>query len=292
MGAGQVLWAGTLGALSFADRLDAAVAGGYSGMSVFPWDCRPPAGVGTRAPLIRRQADAEGVRIVALDPVTTWLPARALTVNEHGASADVRARAGFVEMFNAYTVIEAVQMASGVGADLITVIEPVGRVVSTDRAAEAFASICDVAAAHDLRVQLEFMPFSGIPDLQSAWDIVRQAGRENGGLVLDSWHYFRSRPDHELLASLPPQTVFTVQLSDGPAIAEPDLWAAAAQARRLPGSGDFDLATMLAIVLATQPAAWIGPEVVSSALAMLDPRQAAIQAAEATAAAVSSAALT
>ncbi|NIY64199.1 xylose isomerase domain-containing protein TIM barrel [Streptomyces malaysiensis] len=180
-------------------------------------------------------------------------------------------------------------MARDLGAHLVTVIEPYGCPIESEVAADAFAHVCDSAVGEDLRIQLEFMPFSGIADLRSAWDIVRQAGRPNGGLVLDAWHYFRSDHDHELLKSLAPNAIFSVQLSDGPILPESDLWLAAAQNRRLPGAGDFDLMTMLALVHDGQPGATVGPEVVSTDLTALDPRQAAQLAVDTTAAVLAAA---
>ena len=282
----MVLWAGTLGSASFDERLGAAAAAGMTAMSVFPWDCRGPAETGSMAVQLRERADAKGVRIVAVDPVSTWLPGLRLDSPKGRSTPESAVRARFAELFDAYSVDECLVMASDLGADLISLIEAHGFGVDLDSAGEAFGRVCDRASERGLRVQLEFMPFSGVPDLRAAWDIVRRAGRGNGGLVLDSWHYFRSTPDHELLASLPPDAVFSVQLSDGPARPEPDLWTAAAQERLLPGAGDFDLATMLEIVVRTQPGATFGPEVVSSQLATLEAEQAARLSADAAAAVV------
>ena len=35
-------------------------------------------------------------------------------------------------------------------------------------------------------VHLEFMPISGVPDLETAWAIVSEADRPNGGLLFDT----------------------------------------------------------------------------------------------------------
>ncbi|MGW7691356.1 sugar phosphate isomerase/epimerase family protein [Streptomyces asiaticus] len=270
--------------MSFDDRLRAAAAAGFTGMSVFPWDCRQPDERRSRAPELRRRADDLGIRLVALDPVSTWLPERSTSTSREWAGRACRDRARFASLFGAYSTDECLCLAGDLGAGLVTLIEPYGWPIESEAAVEAFARVCDSAAAEDLRIQLEFMPFSGIADLRSAWDIVRRAGRANGGLVLDAWHYFRSGHDHELLKSLAPNAIFSVQLSDGPSLPEPNLWLAAAQDRRLPGAGDFGLTTMLALVHDGQPGATIGPEVVSINLATLDPRQVAQLAVDATAA--------
>jgi sugar phosphate isomerase/epimerase len=239
-----VLWAGTLGQVSFEDRLCATAAAGYTGMSVFPWDCRQPDEHASRATELRARANELGVRLFALDPVSTWLPNWPAPTEREWAERGSQDRARYTALFADYAVDECLALARDLGADLVTVIEPYGRPVETEVAAEAFARVCDNAAEGGLRVQLEFMPFSGIPDLRVAWDIVRRAGRTNGGIVLDSWHYFRSGPDHGLLQSLAPNTIFSVQLSDGPASPERTFgWLLPTTTAS--SSGDFDLPMML-----------------------------------------------
>lgn len=276
-----ILWAGTLGNAGFEERLRAAVAAGFTGMSVFPWDCRPPGERRSRAAERCEQAESHGIRLVSLDPLTTWLPG----ITESGRPtpdwSKNPGRAQFVELFNSYSVAECLDMACEIGANVITAMEPYGRHVETEPTAAAFARVCDLAAGLGLRIQLEFMPFSGIPDLSSAWEIVQRAGTVNGGLVLDAWHFFQSSPDLELLRSLPPSSIFSVQLSDGSG-PETDLWQAANE-RLLPGDGTFDLVGLLGVIRDRHAAALVGPEVVSGELSRLEPIEAAHRAAYATA---------
>jgi hypothetical protein len=48
----------------------------------------------------------------------------------------------------------------------------------------AFAALC--RRAGDLVVALEFMPYSGVPDLATGWEIVATADRPNSGLLVDA----------------------------------------------------------------------------------------------------------
>jgi sugar phosphate isomerase/epimerase len=77
---------------------------------------------------------------------------------------------------------------------------------------EAFAALCDRAG--DLVVALEFMPYSGVPDLATGWAVVRDAGRANAGLLVDAWHWARSGTTAADLAPVPPQRILGVQLCD------------------------------------------------------------------------------
>ena len=72
-----------------------------------------------------------------------------------------------------------------------------------DDVIEGFAGLCDRAAEHGLLVALEFLPWSGIPDVATAWRIVDAAGRANGGLLVDTWHHLRGVADDDALRARP-----------------------------------------------------------------------------------------
>ena len=83
----------------------------------------------------------------------------------------------------------------------------------------AFGLICDRAAGFGMQVQVEFTALHSIRTLQTAWDIVRGADRPNGGIVFDTWHFFRTDPDYALLATIPGARILSVQVDD--ALPEP-----------------------------------------------------------------------
>lgn len=159
-----------------------------------------------------------------------------------------------------------IETAARIGAPSITVVEMMGVTPSLDEAEEAFAHVCDIAACHGLKAHIEFLPFGGISDLASAWGIVQAAGRPNGGLTLDSWHFFRSGSSFNLLAAIPGDRIHTVQINDAPAQASDDLLQETMTARLLPGKGGFDLAGFLRTLDATGCTALISVEIFSTAL--------------------------
>src|SRR5689334_17347078 len=55
---------------------------------------------------------------------------------------------------------------------------------SFDLAVEGFAALCEQAGAHGVAVTLEFLPWTGIPDLAAAWRIVEGAGHPAGAIQL------------------------------------------------------------------------------------------------------------
>ncbi len=78
---------------------------------------------------------------------------------------------------------------------------------------EAFAGLCD-RAGEDLTVALEFMPYSGVPDLATAWQVLQDAGRSNSALIIDVWHWARAGMTAADLAAVPADRIIAVQLCD------------------------------------------------------------------------------
>ena len=128
---------------------------------------------------------------------------------------------------------------------------------------ERFAAVCDRAADHGLLVALEFLPWSGIPDAATAWEVVRRAGRPNGGINLDAWHHFRGAADDVMLTSVPPDRYVAVALNDADARVVGDLIEDTTRRRRLPGEGSFDLIGFLRLLDAHGVAAPITVEILS-----------------------------
>jgi sugar phosphate isomerase/epimerase len=157
--------------------------------------------------------------------------------------------------------VEAFEVARALGARTLDTAHAVGGELDLVRDAAAFAQLCDDAAEHGLRVALEFVPFTAVPDLATALELVRRAGRPNGGLVIDLWHLARSGSAPAALAEVPPELIYTVQLADGPATPLDDLLEDARSRRQLPGAGELPVAEGIAILRGMGVEAPIGPEV-------------------------------
>ncbi|HEX5193227.1 MAG TPA: sugar phosphate isomerase/epimerase [Solirubrobacteraceae bacterium] len=257
------LWGATLAFGSPADRVQAAVAGGFATTTMFPHDYRRARETGLcDDDILALHRDAD-VRLRTLDPFARWVPRW-----EPPADADPDRLAlvscGEEEFFD---------IAQRLRIETMTAIEPFGARHAPADLASAFGDLCDRAAGQGMLVHLEFTPFSGIPDLAAAWDVVRAADRANGGLVFDTWHYFRGRRDDALLREIPGDRIFAVQINDAAASPRDPLIVDTWRFRRLPGDGDFDLAAVLEI-LAAKPG--IGPpgiEVLSEELWLQPPAE-------------------
>ena len=176
---------------------------------------------------------------------------------------------------------ECVRMAEVVGASVINVAHVMGGAVPEAEMAEVLAGIARRARAKGLRVAIEFMPNSAtIPDLAAAQRIVAAANETNLGVMLDTWHLFRSGSEPAEVAAAPAGIFFGVQVADAPADAKgrPPL---PMQDRLMPGDGAIPLAAIVHAVLRKSPDAVIGVEVISQTMAALAPDEAARQAVEA-----------
>jgi sugar phosphate isomerase/epimerase len=112
---------------------------------------------------------------------------------------------------------------------------------------------------------LEFTPYPPVGSLATGWEVVRLADRPNAKLLVDTWHIVRSGSDASLLREIPGDRIGAVQVSDGDAELTMPLMKATVGARRLPGEGDFDLATMLGALRDNGGLTCVGPEVMTVA---------------------------
>lgn len=134
------------------------------------------------------------------------------------------------------------------------------------------AAVADAGGA----VCVEFLPWSGIPDLATAWQLVEPV--DGVGLLLDTWHWVRQPggPDLDLLARIPGERIGCVQLCDVAPVAGPDPMAEAMSARLLPGDGVVDFASVVGVLDAIGARPVVATEVFNPALvAELGPAAAA-----------------
>ena len=258
---------------TFRERAEAVAAGGFRGISLWGRDYRRARDEGWSDADLRVLLDDHGLTVAELDPVWWWLPGASEVVIPPDVDTQEVFRYGEPELF---------AIADAVGARSVNAVDVFGGDWTVHAAAEALAGLCERAAEHGLLVHVEFLPWSRIPDIGTAWEIVRTADRPNAGIAVDAWHFFRSNADEKTLRAIPGDKILGVQLDDGPATAEPNLVRASLHERRLPGEGDFDLAGLVAALRDVGACAPFGVEVFSDALHALGAEEAARRAGDAT----------
>jgi sugar phosphate isomerase/epimerase len=277
LGAGDlVLCSGTLARdISFRTRVEAAAAGGFAAISLWGRDYQRARNDGLSDADIRHLLTDNGLEVGELDPAWWWLPGAEAAAKAIPAEFDTEEVFGFGED-------DLFAIADAVGARSLNAVDVFGGDWGVDEAADAFAGLCDRAAERGLVLHVEPLPWSKIPDVAAAWEIVDGAGRSNGGITVDAWHFFRAGADHQALRAVPGQHVLGVQLDDGPAAPEANLVDATLHERLLPGEGEFDLPGLIATLCEVGCQAPVGVEVFSDELHQLPPAEAARRAGAAT----------
>jgi sugar phosphate isomerase/epimerase len=264
-----VLCAGSALQVPFTERLRLAAASGFAGLSMWESDYLGARAEGYSDADLRGALADHGIEIAELDALTRWLPRDDAAVQSEWTTT--------FEEKDFYAVADAI------GARSINVVD-LGphRTFSVDAAAEAFAGVCDRAGEHGLLVHIEFLPWSSIPNMESAWEIVQAAGRENGGVLLDTWHFLRSGGTPESLPKFPLDRVLAIQVSDAPAIAESNVMEETMERRLLPGQGAARVRDVIDVLSDGGCTAPVGVEVFSTELAALPADQAIDRVAQAT----------
>lgn len=247
-----VLSAGSLPRASFRERVAAAAAGGFRGVSLWVRQYERDRAAGLSDAEMRALLDDHGLVVAELEAVADVLGAPA-TGSGPGARESACHR-----------------IAEALGARSITLVEGPGPRLEVAPAARAFAAVCDRAARCGLLVHVEYWPGSRA-DLDTAIAVVRAAARPNGGLLVDSWHTARGPGSLPRLVAAADAPVLAVQLSDGPLLGDGDYLDETMHRRRVPGDGEFDLVGLVRALDARGSTAPLGVEVLSDDLARLPP---------------------
>lgn len=136
-----------------------------------------------------------------------------------------------------------------------------------DQATETFANICKRATEHGLRPHLEFVPsMKSIPDVVTAWSVVRNSGYEEAGLLIDTWHCQMGPTTYAELRALPGRVVLGVQISDAPSEPIDSLIKVGTTRRLPPGKGNLNLVEFITILDGIGATAPLSVEVFSAEL--------------------------
>jgi len=252
----RVLWEACVRAHPYEQQLEAAVAGGFTTISMPPHVALANAERGLSAERMRQMADDQGVSISDLDGGIGFMP----VVLPSGASPRLIRRFGLPRE-------QVLDLASELGTRRICTVGLFDEgLYRTDELIDGFGRLCDAAAGRGMSVTLEPMAFFGMQDFRLAAEVVGRAARPNGALLFDSWHFTRTGADRSVLPELPKSGPVDVQVNDG--AAEPrggSVMEDSVNHRMFPGDGSFDLAGYLQAI-GTAHIRSIGVEIFSAAL--------------------------
>jgi len=250
------MWSGTLGDHPLETRLEATAQVGYDQLSVRLDEVAGLDDDGLRA--VAHAAERHGIQLSTLESIFSWTDTGPR--EWPGSNVDVA---------------DTIARAAAVGCSSITAIAAKLDNPSIDRQTSDFAALCDLAAEHGLAIDLEFSPLSSISGITEAWQVVSDAGRPNGRILFDTWHFYRGDGDLATLATIPGASIGQVQISDASSEVQGKLYADTMRHRRQPGEGDFDLVTVLQVLAEIGGLRSVGPEVISDENRALGPLEAA-----------------
>jgi len=229
------------------EALAACAAAGFRGLSVWPMHLASAEADGLGPAELATELERAGLSVRMVEAATAWTT---------GDRAAIEAEAG-----------PLLDLAEALGAEELLAVHYDGE-LDPQRSPEGLAYLCDLAATRGVRVGLEFLPWSAIADLRSAWALVQRVARPNLGIVLDTWHWQRQPggPDLATLATIPGDRIHVLQLSDAPAEPTGDLLTETMGARLLPGRGDIDFVSLLDGLDAIGAEPMVAPEVFNPGL--------------------------
>jgi sugar phosphate isomerase/epimerase len=241
--------------IRLAEVVAAAVSGGFDAISVLGRTRRRALRDGLTDADMRAMIGDHGLRVTDVEAAGDWLSAPPTD--------------GPAWMDPIYGWEDFIDIAHQLGASTLVAVH-FGTPRSLAEAADAFGRLCDRAADQGLRVALEFPAWATIGDVGRAWDVVRESGRDNAGLLVDFWHHRRGGNDDAALRRVPGNRIFSVQVSDAAATPvgppQEDVLH-----RRLPGAGELDPAGFLRTLWEMGVTAPLGVEVYDADLVAQGP---------------------
>jgi sugar phosphate isomerase/epimerase len=124
----------------------------------------------------------------------------------------------------------------GAQAVLVAGLDP-----DRERLIQNYALLCEACERHGLTADLEFMPWTAVPDARSAREVLTRAGwPRNAGVLVDALHVGRSHTTLADLHALPAEHLHYAQLCDAEAgthFTTEQLLHTARCARLMPGEG-------------------------------------------------------
>jgi sugar phosphate isomerase/epimerase len=260
---------------SFAERVAAASEAGFAGIGVLGDDYAAEQEAGLTDKDALAILDDHGLELAEVEFLYEW-----------SAGPDEPERVAFAQQLE--DRVWAIADAFGPRVVSVGELGTADAMPPFDVLVERFAALCDRAGEHGLLVALEFMPWTGIPDVSAAAKLVDAVDRANAGLNVDAWHYYRSGGGADTLANIADR-VHMIQLDDADAELVGELFEDTMLRRRYPGEGSFDFDAFFGAIDRGGTATPVSVEILSAEHQALPVKEAARRAHDSTRAAVDTA---
>lgn len=234
-------------------------------------------------------AGADGISLWSLHHLTLRDPAErtAARIKSHGLdvvcieaiygwanAASPEAAAADAEM--------SIQLCADYGASTLAAVALEPALADPVATAANLAAVADKAAEVGVTVCVEYLPWSGIPDIGTCWEILQRSERANVGVLFDSWHWHHqpggpTDANAETLASIPGEFIPIFQICDAQPEPTDDPLGACMSDRPLPGNGVVDHDALFALLGEIGADPVIAPEVFNTELVGQGPTKMAQQ---------------
>jgi len=252
----------TLDATPLADALAIAKATGWNGIELRRLDFRRAEESGKPADSVLDLVRASGLPVACVGVEFGWM------------WADGAERTRLLAVFD-----EQCRRAAALGC--ATVMSPVDKDRGdVARAAASLREVGEIAAAHGVRLALEFnSQCAQLNTLERGREVLAHAGHPRCGLLLDSYHLGRSGATLKAVEDVAPSEIVYVQYSDPP---RTGLEPGKVPDRLPPGRGSFPFREFFALMAAKGYAGFASYEAPNEAAWKRDPADVAREAIEAT----------
>lgn len=210
--------------------VDATAKAGFGGVSLWAFHHQAALAAGRSPEEVKAMHDERGLSVPIVESLIGW---------EGGDEAAIAEQCG-----------PTLEVASFYGAQVVAGVV-MGPEIDRAAAARGLAHLGRLGADRGLKVCIEWLPWSGLPTIEAAWQLIQEADQDNVGLVVDTWHWLRQPggPDPETLRQVPGDRVHCVQLDDATAKGSgDDMMMESMTNRLLPGEGDVDWPGFLALI--------------------------------------------
>jgi sugar phosphate isomerase/epimerase len=232
-GALSLCW-GTLQEADFGTLVAAAAGAGFRAVTLNTVLCEDARRAGLSPADIAVALADHGLVVSDIDPTPGWPPEPLALPGEEFFARLSRGKVG-----------EVFELAHAVGTDLVNAPAIFSGTDSLQRITDAFGELCLQAAENQLRVCLEFMPITPVPDLPTAAGVLAAVNAPNAGVLLDCWHFRRTGGKVTDLALLPADRYFALQLDDVLPAPLDDVNEETLNHRLLPGEGAGEVVEIL-----------------------------------------------
>ncbi|MFB7508005.1 sugar phosphate isomerase/epimerase and 4-hydroxyphenylpyruvate domain-containing protein [Streptomyces broussonetiae] len=217
---------------SLTEKLTAAARAGFDGVEIFEND------------LLASPLSPEEIRARCAD--------LGLRIDLYQPMRDIEAVPQEVFASNLRRARHKFDLMRRLGADTVLVCSSVSPLALDDDglAAQQLVQLSEMAAEFDIRVAYEALAWGRyVNTYDHAWRIVEAAGHPALGICLDSFHILARGSDPRVVAEIPGEKIFFLQLADAPLPAM-DVLQWSRHHRCFPGQGGFDVAGLVRLVLA------------------------------------------